>query len=401
MSRPDDTILRIVPEPDPDPPAPRPRNRHEVRLLVPCFVAISHTASSSASWESRTGSCLAREQTMTQKWDLWLGLWAGAEGGDESTVRNFLAQGAPVNETRRGGYTVLMSAAANGHARVVRILLDAGANPSAKTRHGESVLWFALQDENLQVVQILLHSPLLNADDDIRYGDTAFLVAVRRRDTNAARLFLERGIDANSSSRDGTTPLILAAQAGDTCMIELLLRYKADASRTDISDRTPLIWAAMHGHVDAAASLLRLGESCIDHTDVNQHTALTYAAHAGRICMFTLLAFDYCANLSVADLHTLLDVEPLSGEMILPLFCHRMGPQLRRALLLSLMTTTVSSNQKVRSLAETFLKNFARWRNVCIAAHRGIDANETPNAYLLACEYLQHVATELACPIPM
>ena len=67
-----------------------------------------------------------------------------------------IVEGANVNETTLGGYTVLHFAVVNNDIEIVNVLLAAGAGVNQTDNNGWTSLHFAVVHDDVEVVNILL-----------------------------------------------------------------------------------------------------------------------------------------------------------------------------------------------------------------------------------------------------
>ena len=118
-------------------------------------------------------------------------------GGDASTVKALLKQGADVNAAQGDGMTALHWAARQGDVDLSQMLIYAGANVRAATRLG---------------------------------GFTPLLMASERGYAGVIDVLLKAGADPKIATASGTTPLMFASASGKTDAIKLLLDKGADVS---------------------------------------------------------------------------------------------------------------------------------------------------------------------------
>jgi uncharacterized protein len=150
-----------------------------------------------------------------------------AMGGDASTVRSLLKQGADVNAAQGDGMTALHWAARQGDVDLTRMLVYAGANVRAVTRLG---------------------------------GYTPLLMASERGYASVMDVLLKAGSDPKIATSSGTTPLMLAAASGRTDAIRLLLDKGADVNAAESArDETALMFATASNRVDAMKMLIASG----------------------------------------------------------------------------------------------------------------------------------------------
>ncbi len=86
-----------------------------------------------------------------------------------------------------------------------------------------------------------------------------FLEAAKNGKDNVVALFLDSGIDSETTDSTGKTGLILAAQEGHTSTAKTLLDKGADPNNSDKDGKTALIWASDADHIDTVLLLLKKG----------------------------------------------------------------------------------------------------------------------------------------------
>lgn len=138
-------------------------------------------------------------------------------------------------------------------------------------------------------------------DDLDIHGRSAVSWAAQRGDAPNLRLVLEHG--AESSSHKGSkSPLSWAAGMSESAeCVSLLLKYGADAGVCDISGLNALMWACVNfrGCFDAVSLLLPVAD--LEHTDINDRTAIFHAASTNLIP--TELLIQSGANINHRDQH--------------------------------------------------------------------------------------------------
>src|SRR4029450_7093116 len=151
-----------------------------------------------------------------------------AMGGDASTVKSLLKQGADVNAAQGDGMTALHWAASHGDVEEARMLISAGARVEAMTRNGN-------------------YTPLH--------------LATRAGNASVVRALLEAGANVNAKTTSGgASPLHLAAAQGSADAVNALLDKGATVDARDGAwDETPLMWAAAYNRIDALQALIKRG----------------------------------------------------------------------------------------------------------------------------------------------
>lgn len=113
-------------------------------------------------------------------------------------------------------------------------------------------------------------------------GETALLIAVRRRDTPWMGFLLQNGADPNLADRQGNTALIVAAESSFSDGVRLMLAGKARVDTANSRGETPLI-KAVHNRDAASVQLLLAAGADPDRTDnLAGMSARDYAARDTR-----------------------------------------------------------------------------------------------------------------------
>ena len=110
-------------------------------------------------------------------------LWKLCRDGNLDLVRSKLERGGDVNDKDCYGSTALMMAVCNGHNSIVKLLLE---QPAVKTNEkniaGSTALhWAALYNNPEGARMLLLHPGFNSANSTNNGGDTALMMAVKRR----------------------------------------------------------------------------------------------------------------------------------------------------------------------------------------------------------------------------
>ena len=173
---------------------------------------------------------------------------------DTDRVRQFLQEGADVNQSWPDGVTGIHVAAQNGFLELGEILLKYTAN----IRHTDN-----------SGFNSLLYACLANQPDFIRYLlETAY-------DTNpeSSHPTNEDNIDIaqkkevlNSATTDGSTSLAVASRAGHYGCVQILLEHQADVDIANTGGLQALHQACVGNHADIIELLLQYG------ADLNVYT---------------------------------------------------------------------------------------------------------------------------------
>ncbi len=212
--------------------------------------------------------------------------WA-AYRDDADTVEWLIDAGAEVNVANDLGITPLALAAANGNTAIVGTLLQSGADPNAASEAGVTPLMQAARTGSIDTLRGLLEFGAdVNANERAR-GQTALMWAVSQQHADVVELLLRYGADVRARTRTrprmvmldrgtrefvqtseelaallemgGSRPLLFAARVGDLDSARLLLDAGASANSTSADGHPALVVAAFGGHDRVVALLLEAG----------------------------------------------------------------------------------------------------------------------------------------------
>ena len=103
---------------------------------------------------------------------------------------------------------------------------------------------------------------IADIDKPDKFGNTALIEAVWRRDIKAVRDLLDKNASIDSKSMNGTTPLQVAALRGELKIAQLLIDRGANINEKNKSGDTALIFAAWNGHAEVMSFLIEKGADC-------------------------------------------------------------------------------------------------------------------------------------------
>jgi ankyrin repeat protein len=183
-----------------------------------------------------------------------------ASKGHLEVARILLELKADVNAPNKERSTPLHQAfeAWRENPDIVRLLLDYGADSNANVhdKSGNTLLHFAASEGDIQLARILLerNPEVVNSQNDD--GTTAFLLALRRRNPDIARLLLDHNADEHVCDKHGDTPLHLAVLLGYLDVCRVLLERNADVNSKNYHGSTPLLHASEFGTPDIVQLML-------------------------------------------------------------------------------------------------------------------------------------------------
>lgn len=143
-------------------------------------------------------------------------------------------------------------------------LLQRGAGPNNKKGYsGSTPLHLAVTEKKLDLVRMLLEKGAhLETKDD--YGNTPFLAAVRDgAPEDIIDLLLEHGAVVHTVAEDRKTALHFAAQRGEENLMKQMIKKGLPVDAEDNVGWQPLHEAAQYGSKEAAAVLVKKGQSLV------------------------------------------------------------------------------------------------------------------------------------------
>lgn len=175
-----------------------------------------------------------------------------ASDGNLTEIKNYLANGTPIESENEHHLTALEIAANNGKENVVSYLLASGANPN----HGAPLL-FAARKGYLSILELLLARGALVTQK--RDGFSPLLAACEKGHIDIVNRLLKAGSSAREQTTGGVSALELAVNGGHISVLERLLSNGVDSNSLDHSLSPVLITAIKSNQVKAVEILLKNG----------------------------------------------------------------------------------------------------------------------------------------------
>lgn len=144
----------------------------------------------------------------------------------------------------------------------------AGAAPAAAQFSDGYNFLKAVRDRDVTKAKTLIDKPgstIINARD-ITSGETALMIAIRRRDAPWIAFLLQNGADPNMKDKEGNTPLLVASQNAFSDGVRLMLAGKAQVDAGNSRGETALIKSVQMKDSASVQLLLNAGADP-DRTD--------------------------------------------------------------------------------------------------------------------------------------
>ena len=168
-------------------------------------------------------------------------LMLASENGYTEVVRELLYERAVVDIRDKKGNTALILAAWKGHSRIVRQLLSDGASIEARNDNGDNAFTMAASGGHAQLVRSFMTDLTFGADS--RDAQRGFRNAAYYGHTDVLMVFLDEGVDIESSDANGRTALMQAAAGRKPNAVNLLLTREANVNARDNNGFTPFLHA--------------------------------------------------------------------------------------------------------------------------------------------------------------
>ncbi|KAK6540808.1 hypothetical protein TWF694_008197 [Orbilia ellipsospora] len=202
--------------------------------------------------------------------------------------------------------TALSWAAGNGYDTVVKQLLSPGlkhfgwrniwtwfrggsAQVDSMDRYGRTALVYAIWKRNVPVIRLLLQAGARSdSKDDV--GGTPFSYALCSGDNEVVQQCFNEGIEPGLVERMRRDLLLTAASRGREDVVRLLLEVSTiNPNARNRDGQTPLYIAAQHGNKEIAALLLENGADKEGRDNFNQTPLLVAAEHGNKEIVALLL----------------------------------------------------------------------------------------------------------------
>ncbi|XP_071112951.1 ankyrin repeat domain-containing protein 50-like [Haliotis cracherodii] len=209
--------------------------------------------------------------------------WA-VMAGAESIVRECLSQEAyNINRRVHKQRTALMAAAVGGEQTTYKLLLSEGADLTLTDEDGNNCLHLAVEGGSVPIVEDVLSRNMLDINARGHRGHTAAMVAVVNRHVDVFDVLVAAGADPYIQTDNGNDCLYAAIVLGHMAILKKMVKLTTFCiSRTDQKGRSPVMAAALHGRQQIFDYLVLEGGD-ISETDEDGNDCLILAAMGGSV----------------------------------------------------------------------------------------------------------------------
>ena len=140
-------------------------------------------------------------------------------------------------------------------------MMLAGAVPAAAQFSDGYNFLKAVRDRDVQKAKALIDKPgstLVNSRD-VTSGETALMIAIKRRDAPWLAFLLQNGADPTMKDNEGNTPLIVSSMSAFSDGVRLMLAGKAQVDSTNGRGETALIKSVQMKDAPSVQLLLNAG----------------------------------------------------------------------------------------------------------------------------------------------
>ena len=259
--------------------------------------------------------------------------------GNTDVVKLLVDLQADVNDSDKGGTTVLMGAAIRGHFDIIKYLVDHGSDINAVTKNGENVVDIALshgfpdiamwlqarlsspsQDGNVDSSDVCSSDTLGNSVGEVGGGNEAQLLLLECCSKNQSseveeivQQLILNGAELDESNKLGQTPLAVAAYNKNHRMVECLTKAGVDVNSRDNEGLTPIMYACQNNDDRTVEILLKYKPDLLTR-DGSGYSAVNHAINCSSEDVLPLItkpwgteAADVIDNGNICDLKELIE----------------------------------------------------------------------------------------------
>lgn len=148
--------------------------------------------------------------------------------GDVRKASKTLKEGAMMEYKNAYGGTAIMNAAKMGNIEIIKLLLEKGADIDARDYEGKTALWKAIEAKKMETARFLIQNGADIEAKQTMWGLTPLMHEAFYGEDATVKLLLDLGANINARDNEGNTALILAARRRDLEIIGLVLEHGAD-----------------------------------------------------------------------------------------------------------------------------------------------------------------------------
>lgn len=139
--------------------------------------------------------------------------------------------------------------------------------------------WSVWYGHSEVIIYLIIRGVNLNVQDN--YGQTPFLIAVKQRRADIAKLLAKFKADINLADNESMTPLHASAQIKEFNLLKFLIAKNCDINRRNGHGMTPLFLAVIAGDREIVKYLLNK-KADVYIRDNSLKIARDYATHKGN-----------------------------------------------------------------------------------------------------------------------
>ena len=223
-----------------------------------------------------------------------------AAGGRIDVISLLLHHHAEIDSMDNRMRTPLMDAASGLQQGAIEILLQNHANVDSIDADQRSAIIYAILEDHRPSVEMLLRYGA-NAYLHDRDGQTPMEIARAKNKWSSVDALVKHGVPESSRGKNRRNLLQIAISNGHYSLVVSLLRHGgADPNKPDSLGRTPLVSSVIFGDRPIFRFLIGLEGLNVDTPDMQNRTALSYAAGRGDIEMISRL-LDLGASVNSCD----------------------------------------------------------------------------------------------------
>ncbi|QQS41499.1 MAG: DUF3421 domain-containing protein [Acidobacteriota bacterium] len=202
--------------------------------------------------------------------------------GKDSVVQRLLREGADAAIANDEGDTALVTAAANGREKVLRELMRDESFSGIESDESRRAFLKAAANGREKSLEVFVEAGIDVNTSDPFTGRTALMEASAGKHGDAIEYLLERNASLRGVDSDGFSAFQLAAMADSDKALKIFMEDTSAVRSSDPEAEKGLRAAARFGKKDSLGYLIKQGVNVNSRDDFNGFTALMWAAAEGR-----------------------------------------------------------------------------------------------------------------------